>query len=293
MPRCLLAFLALLLCPPLRAAPRLHLLTYATPRYRSRRARRQRLLLANDGVRLQRQAHDAPRAARLARSALSKGGFHAARVYTPADLDWLYVQRNAAILKQPKGSGYWVYKPYVLLHYLTQVAEPGDTVVYCDSDYEFTAPLAPFLEPWLAPAPHVVLLDSKPDEGTWLELDWSKRDALVLLNASVPPDTLQAWCGFVALRATFHGVQWAAAWLTYTQDARVVTDEPSTLGKEAAQFVENRHDQTVCSLLRLRWGIPLHRLPGSEVGPLYNWHLRGGKRRKRWPGRHLAGNRTA
>ena len=44
-------------------------------------------------------------------------------------------------------------------------------------------------------------------------------------------------------------MQYAAAWLTYTQDARVVTDAPLRIGAMSRDFEENRHDQTARSLL--------------------------------------------
>ena len=238
-----------------------HLVTYATRHYR-------------------------PKAERLAASALAVGGFDTARVYGPEDMDSLWTERNAHVLRQPRGAGYWIYKPYVLLFHMTQVARPGDVVLYMDAAYEFRAPLLDLLDAWLAPPPHIALVRNKPDESTHAEVEWSKRDAYVLMNTAqnASRDDLQLWAGFVGVANTFLGLQFVSAWLTYAQDERIVTDVPSAFGPEHALFVENRHDQTVCSLLAKKWQLPLHVLPS---GPIYNHHLFGEPKRKSFANRLL------
>jgi hypothetical protein len=246
----LLAALALL-ASVVRAndAPAYHLVTYATP------------------------SHEAA-AARLLQSAKRVGGFAAGRVYGPQDLDEGYRARNAAILASPRGAGYWIYKPYIILHYMLHNAEAGDIVCYMDSMYEFKALFTPWVQEWTQAAPHIGLTHNKPIEVQFLEKAWSKRDAFLLLgvNETATRESNQAWCGFVAFPHTFMSVQFLAEWLTYTQDARIVTDAPSKLLNETPDFIENRHDQTVCSLLAKKWGVHMHDFP---PGPVYNHHLLG------------------
>ena len=231
-------------------AARHHLLTYAT-------------------------ASHAAAARRLTRSALKVGGFDEAVVYGPDAFDVAYRERNAHILSQPRGAGYWVYKPYVVLRYMHDVAKRDDVVCYMDSLYEFQQPFTKQVDQWLsASRVPVALTFNKPDEPSFYEKSWSKTDAYTIMGVdeSVMRETLQAWCGFICFRNTFEAVQFVAAWLTYTQDARVVTDAPSTLGTESRDFVENRHDQTVCSLLSKSYNITLHHFPR---GPVFNHHLHG------------------
>jgi hypothetical protein len=250
---CLATLAALaLLASAVRAddAPAYHLVTYATP------------------------SHEAA-AARLLQSAKRVGGFAGGRVYGPQDLDEGYRVRNAAILAAPRGAGYWIYKPYVILHYMLHNAEAGDIVCYMDSMYEFKALFTPWVQEWTQAAPHIGLTHNKPIEVQFLEKAWSKRDAFLLLgvNETAMRESNQAWCGFVAFPHTFMSVQFLAEWLTYTQDARIVTDAPSTLLlPETPDFIENRHDQTICSLLAKKWGVHMHDFP---AGPVYNHHLLG------------------
>lgn len=231
-------------------APRHHLVTYATPSH-------------------------AAAARLLTRSALAVGGFDEAVVYGPDTFDDAYRARNAHILSQPRGAGYWIYKPYVVLRYMFETAGPGDVVCYMDSMYEFKQRFTPTVDDWLsAGAAPVALTSNKPDERSFYEKSWTKKDAYVIMgaNETAVRDTLQAWCGFICFRNTFEAVQFVAAWLTYTQDARVVTDAPSQLGTESRDFVENRHDQTVCSLLAKSHDVTVRSFPS---GPVYNHHYFG------------------
>ena len=115
---------------------------------------------------------------------------------------------------------------------------------------------------------------NKPIEPTFPEKAWTKRDAFLLMgvNESATRESVQAWCGFVCFKHSFVAFQFLSEWLTYTQDARIITDSPSTLLPETADFKENRHDQTVCSLLAKKWGVVMHDFPPE---PVYNHHLLG------------------
>jgi len=140
-------------------------------------------------------------------------------------------------------------------------------VVYLDARYEFKENFRATLEEWLAAA-DVALVENKPGRPSFRELEYSKRDAFTLMGVEAAYNTTQAWCGFVAVRVGFHSVRYLSEWLTYAQDARIISDAASVLGPEQPGFRENRHDQTVCSLLRLKWQLPLRHL---RLGPIRNW----------------------
>ena len=231
------------------AATRYHLLTYATPSHLA-------------------AAH------RLKQSALDVGGFHEAHVFEPDVLDSEYRRRNEAILQQARGAGFWIYKPYVIMRYMHGRAALEDVVCYMDALYEFQKNFSGLVETWLSSSPvPIALTVNKPDEGTFYEKAWSKNDAFVIMGADVAwGDTLQAWCGFVCFRNSFPALQYIAEWLTYTQDARIVTDSLSQFGTERDSFRENRHDQTVCSLLAKKYNITMQSFPATFV---YNHHLHG------------------
>ena len=92
---------------------------------------------------------------------------------------------------------------------------------------------------------------------TILEKTYTKRDAFILMDADTPYyyDTNQYMAGIQIYKKTKHTIKFIQEYLHYSQDQRIVTDDPNTLGKENYPgFKDNRHDQTVFSLLIKKYG---------------------------------------
>jgi hypothetical protein len=100
------------------------------------------------------------------------------------------------------------------------------------------------------------------------EKAFSKLDTFVIMNmpSELHGISEQAWCGMVSLKNTFYGVQFVAQWLAYAQDARVITDALSVFGPEDSDFIDHRHDQSICSLLSKKWEITLQELRNEDIG---------------------------
>jgi hypothetical protein len=50
----------------------------------------------------------------IIKNALKIGKFDTVQIYTLSDLDFVFLNKNKQILDQPKGAGYWIWKPYVI-----------------------------------------------------------------------------------------------------------------------------------------------------------------------------------
>ncbi|MDN3017798.1 hypothetical protein PH210_16485 [Paenibacillus sp. BSR1-1] len=55
-----------------------------------------------------------------------------------------FFKKNDEILNQPRGAGYWLWKPYIILDVLSKIKE-NDIVVYSDSGIEIIDHLDPLL----------------------------------------------------------------------------------------------------------------------------------------------------
>ena len=248
----LFVFLAFRLAAGARADT-YHFITYGTPGYESKTER-------------------------IANSAVLAGRFNYTRVYGPDDLDDAFRQRNAKIIAG-RESGFWVWKPYIILRHLTETVNAGEYMCYFDSDYEFKQDFRPYVRLWTSNSPHIGLTQNKPSEPKTdennAEIFFAKRDAFVIMgiNQTRHGRTQQAWCGSICFKKTFMAVQYVAEWLTFVQDARLVTDAPSTIERDNTEWKRYCcHDQAICSLLAKKWGIHLHFIPPE---PVYNWHLYG------------------
>lgn len=66
---------------------------------------------------------------RIGREARATGVFDSVRLYTPADLPEPFASYTR---DYPRGGGYWLWKPFVIVSELDRAAE-GDIVVYADA----------------------------------------------------------------------------------------------------------------------------------------------------------------
>lgn len=197
-------------------------------------------------------------ALQIAKTAKSIGEFDFTEVMSPENIDEDFKLKNVAILKNHIGAGYWLWKPYIILKKLESLKD-GDILCYCDSMYLFRDSIKNIE----IGDNDIYLTHNKPNEGTYKELWFSKRDALILMNADSSEyyESLQVWGGFLIMRKSLKILQFISEWLIYAQDERIITNNPSTLGKEYSEFRENRHDQTVLSLLAKKWKFEFHDFP--------------------------------
>ena len=90
----------------------------------------------------------------------------------------------------------------------------------------------------------------------YVERDWSKYDAFVLMNVADAKiaDTVQVLGGVNIFRKTAETLRFLGEWMTYSSDPRIITDNKSVFGRNA-WLKENRHDQTIFSLLAKKWNL--------------------------------------
>jgi len=95
------------------------------------------------------------------------------------------------------------------------------------------------------------------DRLTFKESQYTKRDAFILMGVDMPfySETNQYQAGIQIYKKSEYTVKFIQEWLYYCQDKRIITDDKNTLGqKNYPDFKENRHDQTILSLLIKKHG---------------------------------------
>lgn len=203
------------------------------------------------------------------KSALSVGGFDTAKIYTMDDIDDYFKVKNSHILQYKRLGGYAVWKPYIIFKKLLEIDE-NDILCYNDSKYIWKTNVKK-LENDILTNKNIGVYTNKPNSGNHLEKQLTKGDAFLLMN--IPnnsygddiKNSAQAWSGFILLRKSFNPIRFISEWLTYNQDHRIATDSPSVIVKNDPLFFENRHDQTILSLLCKKWGIQMHTIDRNDM----------------------------
>lgn len=214
---------------------------------------------------------------------ISSGINYGANQYSywqPANLPSWFKGLGYDILNQPRGAGYWIWKPLCIYGSMETMQE-NEVLVYSDAGIEFIAPFN-------------ILPDDKDiflfDNG-WPHVQWCKMD---ILNAILPgfhdPNPVrfeskftQVQASVIILRNTPQIRAFVKEWLLWCLIPGFIDDSPSKLPNHPT-FSENRHDQAILSTLAFKYGFEKHwwpstvwvnekwRYPNDKYPALFNHH---------------------
>jgi hypothetical protein len=182
------------------------------------------------------------------------GGFDKAIPYTRESLGDKFCLKNKHILDQPRGAGYWLWKPYIIFKTLEKLEE-NDILFYSDAGIEFIKSVDELIP----------IMDSTEQKILAFRLDdihpnkrWTKRDCFVNLGLDEEKyaNHTQILGSYIIMRKNNFVVSFVKEWLNYAEDYRNITDSPNECGlPNYPEFVDHRHDQSIYSLLVLKHNI--------------------------------------
>lgn len=191
-----------------------------------------------------------------------KYGADVAIAYGPEVLDEEFRRENQALLMQKRGGGYWIWKPYIILKTLEKLNE-GDILIYTDAGAIFVKKISYLLQTMERENTDIMVFSLDH-----LEKTYTKRDAFILMECDTPAytDTNQILSGYIICKKTERVLRLFTEWQKYILDERIVSDIPNRIGKDNYEgFIENRHDQSILSLLCKKYGVKPFRDP-SQFG---------------------------
>jgi len=187
-------------------------------------------------------------------SALRHG---AAKSWEYHDVAPAFREKNASIFSQPRGAGYWLWKPYVVDHVLGQIPD-GELLVYVDSGVEVLEDLSPLVD--------LLSRDLLLFSSGYLHRQWCKGDVLRRFSLEWPACEMegkeQVQASVLLLRASAGSRDFVAKWLQICQEPGMIDDSPSVT-PNAPDFREHRHDQAILSCLAHAHGLELHWWPDA------------------------------
>ena len=181
-----------------------------------------------------------------------------------------FYQQNRWIFerKPQHGFGFCSWKPYIIQHALRH-SGAGDVVMYLDADTVPIADISCLFE--TAEREGIVLFE---EQGcicrTWVKGDCFDAMAVDPLNAQAYGEAMIA-CGRFQLfkKGEWRNEQFLQEWLTYSLNPRCMFHEGSFLASnDDPSFLKNSCEQSVLSLLAVKYQIPLHRTPDQNGWPV-------------------------
>lgn len=151
-----------------------------------------------------------------------------------------FYEQNKAILDQPRGSGYWLWKPFIILDTLQRMKE-GEILVYADAGVEFVAPVQ-----------HII---DRMTDDIWLfgnmyqHVHWCKADVFGMTGIQYPhKDKKQVQASVIVIKNTTYSRSFIYRWLEFCQRPGMIDDTPSGF-LDHPEFREHRHDQAIITTL--------------------------------------------
>lgn len=205
-------------------------------------------------------------------TAVHKGKVDRVISYSPKDIDADFYAKNSKILNQKRGNGYWLWKPYFIRKTLVELYE-GDYLVYLDSGAFYINDVRYLIQQMDRDGQDIMTF-----ELPFKELRYTKRDVFIEMGCDESEyfETNQRMATLIILRKTDLALKFVQEWLYYCQCEHIITDEKNNMGKDNYKgFVDNRHDQSIFSLLSKRYGFKAYKDP-SQFGRLPDvfWNIK-------------------
>lgn len=190
------------------------------------------------------------------------GGFDIVHEFNKKDIDVKFYNDNKHILDQPRGAGYWLWKFYFADKLLNDDSIPEDTYIfYADSGSKFIGSIDELIK--VVERDNLSVMTFRQNLMSYV---WTKRDAFILTDTDSQEYTHTGARvgGWFLLKKNDFSREFMRKCLDYGCDYRIISDSPNELGVPNYEgFIENRHDETIISLVSKKYGLYPYRNPSQ------------------------------
>lgn len=192
--------------------------------------------------------------------------------FLPENIDVEFFNKHKHIFDQKSGFGFFLWKPYIIHKALKHLNE-NDVLFYVDSGNSIVSNLTPLFEYLKNDNKGIILFDNRdgaPAGTIWKNSQWTKYDCFKKMNCldSKYVNGNQVNASYVLLRKNKFVCEFINEFLQYCCDEEILTDLSNRYGSNFSDFTWHRWDQSVLSLLAIKYSITIARDP-SEWGTPY------------------------
>lgn len=200
--------------------------------------------------------------ARLLNEAKDFYDFKTITGYGLNDLDVKFKKRFKNILNQPRGGGYWIWKPYILYKKFMEIKD-NEYLVYLDAGCKLNKQgINRFNE-------YIDLLDNskygilsfqmtnKHNQGFCRENEWTVKEIFEYFNLKIDGEhgnSAQFVGGVLIIKKNQHSKIILETYLKSVFNNPIMFSDYFNKNNQATFFKDNRHDQSVFSLIRKTLG---------------------------------------
>lgn len=204
-------------------------------------------------------------------TALKKGKADKVIEYSPHDIDENFLEKYSDILKEKRGAGYWLWKPYILHKTINKMNE-GDYLFYCDSGAHFINKIEYLINELESSKQDVMIFDLP-----LVELQWTNPQLFINmdLDSESIKESNQRLATYILFKVSVKSKIFIEEYLSLCCEKENLLDAKEKI-TNSERFIAHRHDQSILSLLSKKYGYCGFRDP-SQYG-IRPWEYRANNR---------------
>lgn len=196
--------------------------------------------------------------------------------YRRSLLDPNFIEKNRDIMDSKKGAGFWLWKPWIILHTMEQAPENA-VIIYADGGCIIKGSIEPLIQRVQKDPILLSVYDMDPTETAHA---YVKRSIYEQLNLDykklthIPP----LFAAFIVLRNTPLSRKFIKNWLNQCENKDLLMDVPSKL-PEYPGYKMHFHDQSILNAIRVKYpeGVQYIKYKSDLLKNYINWaHRRPG-----------------
>lgn len=176
----------------------------------------------------------------------------------PFTREWLenteFYIKNKNLLDMPRGSGYWAWKPFIILQTL-KVMNEGDVVLYSDCGDLLSSEIGTYVKNYLE-SKDLLLVSS--ESSMFRQKFWTKQECFNEMNCneSKYKEFLQLEAGVCAFKKCNNSLNLLEEWLRYCCIPSIINDDKNDM-LQLQEFKDHRHDQSILTNLAVKYELPV------------------------------------
>jgi hypothetical protein len=172
--------------------------------------------------------------------------------------DSFYKEFGDFVKLNPRGYGFWIWKPYIILSYIKKLSH-GDVLLYCDIGCELSMAGHKKFDAYIELIEEKEIL-AFSTLNRQPEYFWCKKELLEFFNL---PNFLieqeQVAATFFMIKVSDFSSSFVSQWLEIAKSNNFNYINDQCADGQAPEFIEHRHDQSIFSLLIKKYGISIIR----------------------------------
>ena len=175
----------------------------------------------------------------------------------PRNLDNEFKLKYKDILSHKRGSGYWIWK-YKIIQDLLNVIDHGDIIVYCDAGASLNYKAKERFNEYIEILKYSNFCNLRMEcEEQFKEKDFTTEQLFNYFDINIESEialSTQLQAGHMFFKKNKESIEYFKEYERLLEkDSKLITDYYSSF-KQAQNFIENRHDQSIFSLMSKKYG---------------------------------------